>query len=904
MFTSEKTMTEYVSAQNVSNMWGITKRRVQYLCEQNRIPGAVRIGNMWAIPSNAEKPKDARVHRDIAAERVRDKRPTGTGTRKARKNLRTVVEKTMKELSDKGLSASDSLYTLIVSFASELLFRFIPMGDICFDVCESFFCFHVNEFLSEESLSHIKKFISDNETCLDDSLSWVYQFATKKSDVFQYCDTQFFTEKYMVKTLVDSLPINQSSNVADPACGGGNFLLYAMEKLLNYEVGNISKKTIDHVLENLQGYEIDRFLSYVAAFNLKLKALEILSNNKAVSIDDFLSFHTAIFYPVCETTSGFLDVDWSNQIVENCETKKPFPLSMVFKNTTIVVTNPPFQTIKGMPISLRNYLQQYYPDSKCDLCNAFIERVLSILPEEGKAALVTQNSWMYLESYNSLRRRILLEYSIDKIWELGANAFYDLSGEKANVVLVSFTKKKPHETHEIALWQLRHMAIEEIAKELENNPIPPLMVKQIDIKKRPASRFDLVSTVHLQSIQRKCDQYKKYAIPMQGTSTGDAKSLIDYYWRHIDEKDWILVSKGGGYSRFEGLNSYCVKWGENGEYIKNTKGSAIRNANYFSDTQLVFSDTGTAGLNVRVLLPGQIFVASGPGIRIVKGKKFAHLAFLNSRFAAFFVRLLSPKMTIAAGYIGQIPVTEKLLNSELLEQMARQCLNAKAHRLTKRPNCFEFAYVKHDPEVSITEMAHKWFIEDLDDEWIQLMGEEKIEREIIREFALNTKDIEAIEAFVGKRMVFADSSTAVESQLYEHDLCKILGHDCFPKRTKASKKSLGADGIIEYLALMKEMPCETIYNVLRDNFDWVSEQYIDLYLHALVLSASRIHGNVLDSFNCDDLVSKMGIFDVREVDQTYRWLEERFDVVHNSVFSGKPIYVYNHNKHSLSKIGV
>ena len=37
----------------------------------------------------------------------------------------------------------------------------------------------------------------------------------------------------------------------------------------------------------------------------------------------------------------------------------------------IVVTNPPFRTIKGMPSEQKAYLQENYPMSKCDMCNAF-----------------------------------------------------------------------------------------------------------------------------------------------------------------------------------------------------------------------------------------------------------------------------------------------------------------------------------------------------------------------------------------------------------------------------------------------------------------------------------------------------------------------------------------------------
>ena len=52
---------EYLSITQTSEKWGITKRRIQVLCIQGRISGAVKIGSYWAIPENAEKPKDERV---------------------------------------------------------------------------------------------------------------------------------------------------------------------------------------------------------------------------------------------------------------------------------------------------------------------------------------------------------------------------------------------------------------------------------------------------------------------------------------------------------------------------------------------------------------------------------------------------------------------------------------------------------------------------------------------------------------------------------------------------------------------------------------------------------------------------------------------------------------------------
>ena len=52
---------EYISTKEASNKWNISERRVQKLCEDNRIPGAIRFVRVWAIPKDAEKPVDARL---------------------------------------------------------------------------------------------------------------------------------------------------------------------------------------------------------------------------------------------------------------------------------------------------------------------------------------------------------------------------------------------------------------------------------------------------------------------------------------------------------------------------------------------------------------------------------------------------------------------------------------------------------------------------------------------------------------------------------------------------------------------------------------------------------------------------------------------------------------------------
>lgn len=51
----------YLSIKQTSEKWSLSVRWINDLCKEGRIPGAVKIGSYWAIPEDAEKPKDARI---------------------------------------------------------------------------------------------------------------------------------------------------------------------------------------------------------------------------------------------------------------------------------------------------------------------------------------------------------------------------------------------------------------------------------------------------------------------------------------------------------------------------------------------------------------------------------------------------------------------------------------------------------------------------------------------------------------------------------------------------------------------------------------------------------------------------------------------------------------------------
>lgn len=51
---------EYLTVKEIGEKWGITSRMVTVYCNNDRIPGAVKKGNLWLVPEDAHKPDDNR----------------------------------------------------------------------------------------------------------------------------------------------------------------------------------------------------------------------------------------------------------------------------------------------------------------------------------------------------------------------------------------------------------------------------------------------------------------------------------------------------------------------------------------------------------------------------------------------------------------------------------------------------------------------------------------------------------------------------------------------------------------------------------------------------------------------------------------------------------------------------
>ena len=52
---------EWITTKEAAELWGITTRRVQILCDRGRVNGVERLGDIWVIPKGTPKPIDGRT---------------------------------------------------------------------------------------------------------------------------------------------------------------------------------------------------------------------------------------------------------------------------------------------------------------------------------------------------------------------------------------------------------------------------------------------------------------------------------------------------------------------------------------------------------------------------------------------------------------------------------------------------------------------------------------------------------------------------------------------------------------------------------------------------------------------------------------------------------------------------
>lgn len=522
----------------------------------------------------------------------------------------------------------------------------------------------------------------------------------------------------------DFLRINKPEEIkiCDPACGSGHMLTYAFDLLYaiyeeeGYEPSEIPEKILTH---NLYGIEIDERAGELAAFALTMKArarqrrffrkpiqpnICVLQNVQLddVELKNYMDFIGRDLFtaPLQSTLKQFEEADNFGSLIRPEVTDVAAMVKILeaknvsgqlFLSSThqqvlqalqqadylspkyhVVITNPPYMGGKSMNPTLSVWVKENYPDTKSDLFAMFIERNLELAQKHGVVAMITMQSWMFLSSFEKLRKNLLDNSTILSMAHLGARGFDSIGGEVVSTTafVLDHTNRSEYRGSYLRLTDGNSEA-EKNSAMLEAILFPDcgyfFCVSAADFKKIPEIPIAYWITPKFLRLFSSNKTLRDYGInPATGLQTGNNQTFIRFWYEISCDKrgvKWFQLNDGGEARKWYGNFVSHINWENNGQAIKSHKSSVIRNAQYYFKRGATWNRISSSIFAIRYLPEGFIFDQAGDSL-FTDNTEDLHLmiGFLNSSIGYSLMKIICPTLNATAGNLELFPYPKNSLS--------------------------------------------------------------------------------------------------------------------------------------------------------------------------------------------------------------------------------------------------
>lgn len=518
-------------------------------------------------------------------------------------------------------------------------------------------------------------------------------------------------------TTVDEKISPEDLTVFDPCMGSGHILVYAFEVLMQIylECGYTERDATSLILENnLFGLDIDDRAYQLAYFAVMMKARSydrrILTRNikpnvYSIKESNFLvdswqkisddEKFREIFQTVVDTfinakEYGSIlnvpdsDYDYALSVIDDFEQSVPVDFEaqifrgktddiralvnqakLMAKKYTAVVANPPY--MNKFDAKLKKYIADNFAEYKGDLFSVFMYHNFSFCTHDGYSAFMTPNVWMFIKSYEALRKYIIQNKGISTLVQMAKGAFF----KEATVDICSFVLCNRH--HNIGNF----IRLEDFKGDMEvqkQKVLEALADKscgyyyetdQSNFSKIPGSPVAYWVSNNMYNVFLEGKLLNQIGKPEQGMATADNGRFVRKWYEIAINKTslrknayskWIPYNNGGGFRKWYGFNTDVVNWGNNGLEIKSFPKAYVRNERDYFKSGITWNAITSSDVSVRYF--GEGFIFSNAGMAIFTSEQYQKylLAFINSCVSKSILSILSPTLNYNAGDMGNIPI--------------------------------------------------------------------------------------------------------------------------------------------------------------------------------------------------------------------------------------------------------
>ncbi len=526
----------------------------------------------------------------------------------------------------------------------------------------------------------------------------------------------------------------------DPCMGSGHILVYAFELLMQIYLskGYEQKTAVRLILEkNLYGLDIDDRACSLAFFALMMKAYRynkdilgekfksnicaVQESNSITSLVDTMEYFAGdderlreefqylvtVFYDAKEYGSIInmrkIDLVAVNSRIEVIKNTLPgssqeeyyreeiltkfLPLvkqaEIMSQHYDVVVTNPPYLNNSRMSSNLSSYVAKEYNIAKNDLATVFIHKALGVLTKEnGLIAMITTVSWMYIKSFEQMRKYLLQSYQFNSIVDFGTELF---EGKIGHLPVVSWVNRKHRPFQKVKAVRLTEYNYSRRSEKQQQffNGENHYISDQLDFAKIPGEPVAYWLGEGFMKAFQQGRTLGELTVARNGMKTGDNERFLRLWWEvkestvnynaenaldaYYSKKTYFPYNKGGEYRKWYGNNDYLIDWHNNGEVVM---GKAKEDGRHTQDynQELKFMPLATWSLiTVKPAFRYKKHALSdiaGMSFYTSEDKLLYYLGFCNTSIATELIRLLAPTMNCQVGDIARLPI----LHSKSQEQ--------------------------------------------------------------------------------------------------------------------------------------------------------------------------------------------------------------------------------------------
>lgn len=538
--------------------------------------------------------------------------------------------------------------------------------------------------------------------------------------------------------------------VADLACGSGHILNECFDLLYDLYIteGYSRVEAITHIFkDNLTGIDLDPRAQQLSLFALTLKACQRDHSFADAHCLPRVLTMPKVQLPLPTDTRLAVEIDGVNALLKDAESlgsimkfdltpaAREWVASRAEENEAAalvialteqydaLVMNPPYMGGGNMNEVLSKYVKDNYVDGKADLATVFVEMMTQRASVHGRYAFIIPPSWMFLSTFEGLRKSIINNQTIDSLLHLSRGVFGADFGASSAVIantkssdscgtyfrLIERTFQEFDQKHLQLLFEktlLNHdfrylfadysKDVEDLVYSEHGAKIYYPNVPQANFEKIPGCPIGYWVSERL-SHTFTYSTIGSIAAPRQGMATCDnnrflrlwyeVHSISSYY--NCDSREhsiiskckWFPYNKGGAFRKWYGNNMYVVNWFNDGWDIKEKKRIDLLNGKitpnnskcwnqerYFKES-ITWSALSSNSISLRYTPIGFLFDTKGQSIfseePLLKDKL---MSFLNSKVAKEILLILAPTLDFNCGVISKLPFIDGNYDISLISQ--------------------------------------------------------------------------------------------------------------------------------------------------------------------------------------------------------------------------------------------